>query len=170
MYQSHRWTVTVAGAALCLLAATFPVQAQDAPRGPESYKIDYQIREEGGKSRRYSMLLDSSGNGAFRVGTKVPYATSLAPNGVGTSFNYMDTGVNITTRLRPGPSGKLSLHSEIELSASQSPDKTPNPVVSNIKAVVSSFLTPKKPTVIASIEDPTTTRKFDVEVTVTPVE
>ncbi len=159
-------------AAVGIVALSLP--AQEKPVSDNGYKVDYQIREENAKARRYTMLLDANGNGSFRVGTKVPYATSLSPSGVGTAYSYIDTGVNINTKVRthgPMAPGKISLNAEIEISAAQPSEKgSPNPTVANVRVNVSTLISPRKPTLIASIEDPSTMRKFDIEATITPIE
>lgn len=153
----------------CLLTAC--LLGQDKPP-IETYKVDFQIREDGvAKPRRYTIMTDSTGQGRFRVGTKVAYATALSPTGVPTSYSYMDIGVSINVRVRPGATGKVALNADVEITSVQAQEKmAPNPSVSNVRTDINAQVTPKKPTLMASIEDPSTSKKFDVEVTVTPVE
>lgn len=138
----------------------------------ETYKVDFQIREDGAaKPRRYTILTDSAGQGRFRVGTKVAYATALSPTGVPTSYSYMDIGVSINVRARPAAAGKVAMNADVEITSVQAQEKmAPNPSVSNVRTDINAQITPKKPTLVASIEDPSTSKKFDVEVTVTPIE
>ena len=53
------------------------------------------------------------------------------------------------------------------------PDKTPNaanaPTISQIHVNVDAYLAPAKPTVVASFDDPVTSRKFDVDVAITKI-
>lgn len=151
--------------------AALGLVAQDRPQ-IETYKVDFQIREDGAaKPRRYSIMTDSAGQGRFRVGTKVAYATALSPTGVPTSYSYMDIGISINVRVRPGSAGKVGLNADVEITSVQSQEKMgPNPSVSNVRTDINAQVTPKKPTLVASIEDPSTSKKFDVEVTVTPIE
>lgn len=153
----------------CLLVASLLGQEK---LQVETYKVDFQIREDSAaKPRRYTIMTDTGGQGRFRVGTKVAYATALSPTGVPTSYSYMDIGISINVRVRPGSPGKVALNADVEITSVQSQEKMgPNPSVSNVRTDINAQVTPKKPTLMASIEDPSTSKKFDVEVTVTPIE
>ena len=160
----------------CLLGA-FVVLAVAAPgafaqerqtTGGEAYQVDYVIKEEGAKLRRCSLVLEPGGSGSFRIGSKTPVGSTFAANGVPTQFQYLDTGLNVNSRVRVGPGSKVLLNTEIEISAPQAgPSVGANPTLSNVRVSVNSSLTPGKMAKIASLEDPSSTRKFDIEATVT---
>lgn len=154
-----------------LLAATSIAAAQDRPPQPEAYRADFQIRDESGKPRRFSMLLEAGGNNTLRIGAKMPVTAALAPNGVPTQFNYVDTGLNMDVRLRK-VEGRLSLRMDLDLTSVLPGDRanTATPPIASVRTGVQALVVPKKPTVLASIEDPATARRLDIEVTLTPVE
>jgi len=168
----------------CLMAAALPVRAQEKKDSPDPaiYRVEFKIRDGSDAAaktgRRYTMLVDTSGKGVFKVGDKIPYATGSFQPGVGasvaTQYSFLDTGVNIDCRLRE-LSGKITLTADIDISTIVHYDKTaavnpPTPSVAQIRiAGVSSLVEPGKPAMVASIDDPVTMRKFDVEATVTKV-
>src|SRR5258708_35401539 len=159
-----------------LLSPAVPIPAQDS--APASYRVEFNIRDGGDSSakagRRYTMLIDNNSKGTFKAGDKVRYATASFQPGVGasaaTQYTYLDTGVNIDCFLRES-NGKVAIHGEVDISAISQQDKAAtnplNPTVASTKVVVSTMVNPGKPTVVASIDDPVSPRKFDVEVTVT---
>ncbi|WP_321471841.1 hypothetical protein [uncultured Paludibaculum sp.] len=170
---------------LCALCSAALAPAQDRP-DPTVYRVEFQLRDGGDKAapivRRYSMLMDPSGKGSFRLGQRVPYSTgavqAVSSGGqptplVSTQFQYAEVGVNIDCRLRETGT-KVALNSDLEISTVTAPDKgsTSNPLMPTIGSMrlsVAAVLTPGKPTSVASIDDPVTHRKFEVEATVTKV-
>jgi hypothetical protein len=90
---------------------------------------------------------------------------------VSTQFQYFDTGVNIDCRLRE-TNGRVGLSAEIDVSTIMEHTKgaganPPNPTIGSIRVAVNAVLRPGTPTMVVSIDDPVTMRKFDVEATVT---
>jgi hypothetical protein len=124
------------------------------------------------------MVVSANEKGIFRIGEKVPYATSSFQPGIGGAgpqplmqYTYLDTGVNIECRLRE-LNGKITLNADLDISAVRQHEKTdtlnpPNPPVAAIRLGVSTLMSPGKPTQIVSMDDPVTMKKFDVEATVT---
>jgi hypothetical protein len=171
-----------------LLASTVSLRAQEKKESvtPGVYRVEFNIRdgsEAAAKSgRRYAMLIAANGKGTFRVGNRVPIATGgLQPAGgtegsakLYTQFQYFDVGVNIDCRLRES-NGKVDINADIEVSnivehergAAANP---PSPTVSSIRLSVAAILGLGKPALVASINDPVTMRRFDVEATVTKVD
>ncbi|BDC50897.1 hypothetical protein F183_A32130 [Bryobacterales bacterium F-183] len=161
---------TVAAAAITITAAV--AQERTSPSPAEVYRVDFQLRDDTGKPRRFSMLAEAGGQNSLRIGTKVPVASALSPSGVPSQFNYMDTGINLDLRLRSAAGGKISLRLDVELTALQQGERqgAANPTIANIRTTVQAVVPVKKPTVVASIDDPATTRRLDIEVTLTQVE
>jgi hypothetical protein len=85
-------------------------------------------------------------------------------------FQYFDIGVNIDCTIEER-SGKYMMHADLDLSTVVLPDKaaaaTLAPTVSQIKINMDTTVAPGKPTVVSSFDDPTSSRKFDVEVLLT---
>jgi hypothetical protein len=155
-----------------LLAMPLCAQAQER----DLFKVDFTIRDTGdagGKTgRKYSLLVYGLDKGVFKIGNRVPVATSTSGGGMGnTQYTYIDVGVNIDVMLRPEPSGKVGVHADMDLSSALANEKAPgaSPTISQIKVAITTAISPGKPTVVASFDDPVTSRKFDVEALVTKV-
>ncbi len=136
------------------------------------YRLEFTVREmEEGKrlnSRTYIMSVQDGSNGMIRVGSRVPYYTGKD------QFQYFDVGINIDCHLREHET-YLSLDNiGIEISSVVKPDspgsnQTPNPVVRSVRARVDAAVTPGKPMSVASMDDASSNRRFEVEVTATKV-
>jgi hypothetical protein len=174
--------------ALLLLAAVLPAAAQEKTVSNSVYRVEYRIRDGSDATaktpRRYTMLIESHNKGTFKLGERVPVASGSFQPGVGgvgvnplvnTQFTYIDIGVNIDAYVSE-ENGKVSLNSNLDISTlvehktAQPSQVLPNPTVSQIKIAQLSTVTPGKPTLVASVDDPVTQRKFDVEVTITKVD
>jgi hypothetical protein len=146
------------------------------------YKVEFNIRDgnEAAKAgRRYSMLVDGNSKGVFKIGNRVPVATgSFLPGAdgskplVNTQYTYVDVGVNIEcTVMERGPS--VGLNASVDLSMIAPPEKgappAPNPTITQIRFNLNADLPPGKPTVVTSVDDPVTMKRFEVEATVTKV-
>jgi hypothetical protein len=154
---------------LILLAAVLaPLAAAQATRVPAVYKVDFLIRDSGDAGaktgRKYSIVLNEREKGTFKVGNRVPMAAGAG----NTQFTYIDVGVNLDC-LVAEQDGKVQLRSDLDLSTAVNQEKnpTPNPTISQIRLNIQTTLTPGKPSVVASFDDPVTSRKFEVEANVT---
>ena len=157
--------------AAALLCPALAVHAQDS----SPYKVDFTIRDTGdagGKTgRKYSLLVNHNQKTVFKVGNRVP-VVSGGTGGVGgnAQFTYIDVGLNIDCVLAEAGS-KFAMHADLDISTAVMPDKSPNaanaPTISQIKLSLDTTVAPGKPTVVASFDDPVTSRKFDVDVAIT---
>ncbi|MGC9969132.1 MAG: hypothetical protein ABSE56_00950 [Bryobacteraceae bacterium] len=171
-----------------LLASTVSLRAQEKKESvtPGVYRVEFNIRDGSEAAakvgRRYAMLIAANGKGTFRVGNRVPIATGgLQPGGgtegsskLYTQYQYFDIGVNIDCRLRE-LNGKVDLNADIDVSTIVEHEKgaaaiPPNPTVASIRLSVGTILDLGKPALVASIDDPVTMRRFDVQATVTKVD
>jgi len=164
---------------LLLAACAAPILQLHAQL-PEVYKVELTMRDATDASakggRHYTILIDTHGSGTFKLGSREPVASGTfqpstgGSSPVSTQYTYVDTGVNIDCRLEQ-TDAKLQLRADIDIS-SILPQKTPapNPVIGQLKLSVTALVVPGKKTVIASIDDPVSNRKFDVEALVTKVE
>jgi hypothetical protein len=161
-----------------LATPMLPVWAQP----PEVYKVELTMHDAADVSakagRKYTILIDTHGAGTFKLGSREPVATGSFQPGTGgsqlavnTQFTYVDTGVNIECRLEQSDSNRLQLRTDLDIS-SVLPQKTPipNPVIGQLKLNVTALVAPGKRTIIASIDDPVSNRKFDVEALITKLE
>jgi hypothetical protein len=160
----------IAGLAL-MAAAIVPaaMYAQDLP----VYKVDFTLHDSADTAakngRKYSMLVNSSRKATMKVGNRVPAATGASGVGQGMQFTYIDVGVNIDCIVEER-GGKLTMHADLDMSTAIPPEKTGggiNPTISQIKIAMDTTAVSGKPTVVASFDDPSTSRKFDVDVTLT---
>lgn len=170
-------------AALIALLWIVPLQAQEKREDSNTaqYKVELQIQDNADTAakgtRRYTMMIDTNGKGTFRVGNRIPYVSGSYLPGqkepAATQYQYVDVGVNIDTRLRDAGGGKVSLNSDIEISALvQKPagaTVSANPTISSLRMTLNTVMAPGEPVLVASVDDPITMRKFDVEATVTKV-
>jgi hypothetical protein len=146
-----------------LVAATKPVAV---------YRVDYTIREmEDGKvlnSRKYMLMAESNGWARSRVGNRVPI--SMGEKGV----TYENVGMNIDCQVRERDDVIL-LHTSIESSSvvpreqALVPSAGGNPVFRRVSSDVTAAVSMGKPTVIGSMDDVTSNRRFEIEATVTKV-
>lgn len=170
-----------------LVAAVLPAPAQDRKDVTLSatYKVEYRIRDGSDAAakngRRYTIWIDDKGNGTFRLGERVPVATGSFQSGgsgvnplVNTQFTYFDTGVNIDTKLIE-QQGKVAISATIDMSTLvthklDTPGVPGQPTIAQTKISVNATVVPGRLSLVASIDDPVSQRKLDVEALVTKVE
>lgn len=157
--------------AACLLGSGLTIRAEDR----ESYKVDFTIHDTGdaaGKSgRKYSLLVNRGQRTVFKVGNRVPVLTGGTNGGalVNTQYTYIDVGMNIDCVVAEN-GAKFDLHSDMDISTAVAPDKNSpvqSPTISQIKLNLDTSVAAGKPTVVASFDDPVTSRKFDIDVAIT---
>ncbi|HYI94724.1 MAG TPA: hypothetical protein VEX68_14355 [Bryobacteraceae bacterium] len=158
--------------AIAALLSIGAADAQEKKEGETSqYKVEFHIQDSADtakSARRYSMLIDANSKGTFRVGNRVPYTTGTPT----AQYQYADVGVNIDTRLREVGS-RVGLNADLELSGIVQSDKTvgatvnPNPTISSFRITINAVVAPGKRIQVASVDDPTTMRRFEVDATIT---
>ena len=166
-----------------LLIPALPVIGQEKGADSGVYRVEFNIHDGSDAAaktgRRYTIMIEGNEKGVFRVGQKVPYATGSFQPGVGsgvtplvsTQFNYAEVGVNIDCRIIEF-NGKVRVKATLDLSTVVQHEKTapqvpPMPIIGQLRIEVNALVNPGKPTLVASVDDPVTLRKFDVEATVT---
>jgi hypothetical protein len=162
--------LTMAAVLLCPVAA---LRAQDRESAP--YKVDFTIRDTGdagGKAgRKYSLLVNRGQKTTFKVGNRVP-VTTAGTGGMGgnVQFTYIDVGMNIECVVNEFGS-KFAIHGDLDISTAVMPEKgvnaAPAPTISQIRVSMDTTVVPGKPTIVASFDDPVTSRKFDIDVAIT---
>src|ERR1700704_78016 len=130
-------TKTIAAFGLAVfLTAALPAYGQEAKIAPQiaGYKVEFNLRDHNDAAakagRRYSMLVNTTGKGVFKVGNRVPVATGSGGNGVNTQFMYVDVGLNIDCLIRESE-GKVGLRADFDVSSIVQPDKAGGPVSAN---------------------------------------
>ncbi len=177
------WAV-VAVMALGLTAARAQEKAQEKQEAKKPaaeefkplhfYRLDFAFRELQDKktvsSRGYTMVLADNGvMSILKSGARIPI-----PTGRG-DFQYIDVGVNLKCRVR-GETETPLLVANIEFSSPVLPEQgattaTPiakeQPVLRQANADVYAPIVAGKPLVIATMDDPSLPRRFEIEVTPT---
>lgn len=145
-----------------------PTKAQAAEAlQPVAYRLDYSVNElEDGKkinSRQYSMNLNAGDANDIKIGARVP----VEPKNGG--FQYLEIGTNIWCRLKER-GGSLALEVRAEISNIAAPDQQAQqswPVVRQVQINASTVVIPGKPVPLGLVDDPSSRRQFQLEVTVT---
>ncbi|MBZ5544138.1 MAG: hypothetical protein LAO07_10725 [Acidobacteriia bacterium] len=174
---------------LSFAATSKSAAAQEAPKSAEHgtpavaaetkpvsvYRLDFVVRElEDGKRlnlRNYSLSAKSRQWASLRVGSRIPIMTGES------QMQYQDVGINIDCM--PGEhDDQILLSTRFESSSVVAPDKTTEgagvrspttPIFRQVKFSGDSLLAPGKPTVIGTLDDVATNRRYEIEVTVTKV-
>jgi hypothetical protein len=144
----------------------------------QPYRLDFSLLElQDGKAtntRRYSMLLNVGDHREINIGTRVPVVTS-GPSGnpvADTQYQYMDVGTRVDANLQDR-NGDLTLAVGSDISnidANASPVRigsTLHPIIRNMHINGSTVITSGKAIVVGSVDDPNSTRQFELEVTAT---
>jgi len=167
--------------AAATLAAWLPLHAQTSKEAVPLYKVEINFRDgaESGSltDRRYTMLVTDSRKAVFKVGSKSPAVTgSIEPQTAGsmvnTQFTYLDIGVNIECFVQ-GAGTRATMHGSLDLSNIGPSEGAPlvsgvrNPTIRQTRLDLETNMELGKPTVVASIDDPITARKLQVEATIT---
>ena len=148
-----------------------------APKSLNAYRVDFLLTElEDGKknnSRTYSLVAREGILNKLRAGVRVPIATNMGspiPQ-----FQYLDVGMNIDCRVEERE-GSLVLNAVADSSSFSLPGepKAPGsvaerPVIRQMRSEINTVISLGKTTLISSMDDPSSKRRFQLEVTVTKV-
>jgi hypothetical protein len=145
-----------------------PPRMADSTKPAAFYRLDIAIREmEGEKlldTRYYSIWTQIGRSERMTAGSEVPYSSGKG------STNYRSVGVSINCTLMEAD-GNPSLSMNLDISGVAPSEKgagLTSPVVfRSVSFSANSVLTPGKSTMIGSVDDPATRRRFQVEVTAT---
>jgi len=137
-----------------------------------AYRIEFNVREmENGKrlnSRNYMMVVENDNRGMVRVGNRVPYQSGQSGE---KQVQYQDIRMNIDCRPRErGDSVALTINLDFTSFAPQTETTLVLPPVSRTESIgVDPIVTLGKPTVVASMDDVASNRRYEIEVTATKV-
>ena len=169
-------TIGICGLPKGLRAQDKPKAETASPVSESVYRLEFTVVEvaEGKRvnSRTYVMSIENGSNGNIRVGNRVPYATASVGSGTTashTQFQYEDVGIGIDCRLQERENFVLLRSVGIDISsvAEQRTSEIPNPVLRSIRARVDVAVTPGKPTMVTTLDDVSSTHRYEVGVTVT---
>jgi hypothetical protein len=157
-----------------LVAGSCWAQAEKSKDEPQKfYRLDFTVKEVGdGKvinSRSYSTMISTGAHpGSIRTGNKVPFQTGPASN-----YDYLDVGVKVDCRLAREVDNQLWLWVTADVSnlapGSAALSAGVPPLLRQNSWSSDLILPLRKPTVIFSSDDPTSTHKMQVELTATPI-
>jgi hypothetical protein len=140
------------------------------------YRLDFALSEflDGKKvnTRNYTVTVREDEMNKLRSGARYPVATGTAEKS--TQFQYVDIGVSIDCRIVERGQ-YLELNAVIESSDIEGADahSVPNPligqnpVIGQMKSDIRSLIRPGTPTMVSSMEDPASKRRFQLDVTAT---
>jgi hypothetical protein len=154
------------GGGITLLAS-----AQESPKPkPDdlnaSYKLEYVIAEiENGKkvnTRTYVLLTDEGTQSNMHMGMKVPVQGEKGPI-------YFDVGLRIDSRVRARENGSYFISTRFELSSLVDQQQTVNGAMPlrSVEYSTTGVIIPGKSIVIASGDDLSSQKKFELSVTLT---
>jgi hypothetical protein len=164
--------ITVSVSPICVLGQESSPEKKavgDMPRPKGDYKVEFTLTElqDGQRSnlRSYTMTLHSFFVSQVRSGSRVPISY-----GGTKGFEYLDVGHNIDCRVvSERDDGYIVLANTVEVSSilpGRSSDSS-NPVLRQLRAQTQSEVQLGKRTLISSLDDPLSTRRFQIEVTAT---
>jgi hypothetical protein len=158
-----------------MLAGTCLAQSEkNKDEQQKFYRLDFVIKEIAEdkvvNARSYSIMISTGHSGdQIRVGNKIPRQTGSPTN----PYDYIDVGVSIDCMSAREVENQLALVVRAEVS-NVAPGQTAGsglvpPLLRQNKWSSDVILPLRKPTVIFSSDDPTSTHKMQVELTATPI-
>ena len=166
--------------ATLLTGFVLPTAAQEPSQPYKAsgvYNIKFVVSElENGKTtnqRVYTAVVREERKGSLKTGNRVPVATGSKSSEVPMQWQYLDVGFNADF-LVSEREGHIDLDFSGDLSAMVPPDPsspTPggNPVLRQVRQAINTSIADGKPTVIASLDDVSSKKTVQLEVTVTKV-
>ncbi len=148
------------------------VVAVPRPQKPAAtYKLDFTLSELEDatrvNTRVYSMLLEEEAWGRTRIGTRVPLSM-----GEGKGVQYMDVGFSLDARLKQRD-GDLRLELRLEVNSFVPVEgeaaRPREPVLRNMRSELTASVAPGKPTLLTTVDELSSRRRFQVEVTATRI-
>jgi hypothetical protein len=174
--------IVVNGFTVLMLAACLPQlarnagaqQKQEKEVKPEAtYRLEFSVYEvENGKrlnARKYMTLADEGEWGRIRVGSQVPFVVGGVGGG---GYQYKDIGMNIDCRPHSRENGVL-LDLTVEMSSVLKPEEShqsiEHPVFRTDRSSVYAVIPLGKPTITSTMDDVSSDRRYEIEVTATKV-
>ena len=158
-----------------LAAAQEAKEAKPAVTRPEepaaTYKLDFTLVELEDStrvnSRSYSLLLEEDEWGRTRIGTRVPLSM-----GEGKGVQYMDVGFSLDARLNQRE-GDLRLELRLEVNSfvpvEGEATRPREPVLRSMRSELTASITPGKSTLLTTVDELGSRRRFQVEFTATRI-
>jgi len=174
MKRTIRDITTITLVTLYLISMGTAAAAQDKKPAPVFYKLEFSIFElqDGKRVNPHTFVMslqDDDRNGSIRIGNRVPIAITTKEGA--TSYQYIDVGVSIGAQLRQTETGLL-LRSNVDVSSFATPEQdihSSNPILRNFRADAVTVVEMGKPTLLNSIDDVSSNKRMQIEVTVTKI-
>jgi hypothetical protein len=179
------WLITISMTFLCGLTS-LQAQEENKPASEDNktkterpvnkvvhaYRVDFSISElQDGKrvnSRHYSMNLNSGPWSQIKIGTRVPVTSAATPAGGMLQYQYIDLGTSIDCEVdEQGEDLALDVRSDFSNISNPEEQHSAQPVIRQIKINGRTLTAPGKPIIIGAVDDPSSTRQFQLEATVT---
>ncbi len=192
MRKSAKLLFTTALIVTCVLMLVTPSGAQEAKPAPEAkpsvqvsrpisvprpekpaatYKLDFTLSELEDStrmnSRNYSLLLEEDAWGRTRIGTRVPLSL-----GEGKGVQYMDVGFSLDARVNQRENDlrlELRLEANSFVPVEGESTRPREPVLRSMRSELTASVTPGKTTLLTTVDELGSRRRFQVEVTATRI-
>jgi hypothetical protein len=169
-HLSTRWAVALVAFCLALIPSFLTAQQETKVQKPvTAYRLEFSVRElDSGKrvnSRNYMMMAEDGSFARIRVGNRVPYQTAEK------QYQYNNIGMNIDCRPHEQQEG-VALDVTVDISSVAPPSEIApsyNPVFRSSRSEVQTVVAFGKPTLITSLDDVESNRRYEIEVTATKV-
>jgi hypothetical protein len=160
--------------ALAVLVAISTAVAQEAPAPADTpkhcYELNYVLRELDGtkliNQRDFMLTTFAESSRAadwtkLRIGNRIPVRGEKDKD-----VNYIDVGVNIDNHLRELANALfLEVRADISSVATDSAGSANAPTLRQVRGNVAATISPGKPSVVFSADDPTSQHRFELQVT-----
>jgi len=143
-------------------------EAETQEKAVNAYRLDYTINEiEDGKkinARQYSSYLNANDTITLDIGTRVPVEMKQG------EMQYIDVGTHIWSKVKEHDNSLL-LEVRAQISNFAIPDQANRtnsmPLLRQMAINASTVMSPGRPTIVGSVDDPNSKRQFQLEVTAT---
>ena len=167
-----KWIALLLFASICWAQA--PAAAPVKPAETKTfYQLTFVVREMQGErvvnTRSYYLTAEAQGTCMLRAGEKVPYNTG--GGGTLTQYQQVDVGVGIDCGHFEVIGDKLSLRvsATVDSVAAGEQKNTEHPIIRSNRWDATVLVPLRQPTVIFSSDDPFSTQKMQLQLTVTPL-
>ena len=178
---SIRWAIMLVAFCLLLIPNAGSAQQENVKETTNkeqkpvaAYRLEFNIRElENGKrlnSRNYMMMAREGDTGKIRIENNVPYPTGTTVNG-SPQWQYHGVGMNIDCRPRQQEIG-VALDIVVRFSSvapQPASASISSPVLHSDETDVQTVVAFGKPTLVTSLDDVDSNRRYEIEVTATKV-
>jgi hypothetical protein len=170
IHVSIRWAIALVAFCSALIPSSSTAQQETKAQKPvTAYRLEFSVRElDNGKrvnSRNYMIMAAEGDFARMRVGNRVPYQTAEK------QYQYSNVGMNIDCRPHEHEDG-VALDITVDFSSVAPPSETApsyNPVFRSNSSTVQTVLALGKPTLVTSLDDVDSNRRYEIEVTATKV-